>query len=48
MDFFFTPGLMIGISMNDTAPAATIANPGMMGAPFPVTFIETDSLREPS
>jgi len=48
MDFFFTPGLMIGISMNDTAPAATIANPGMMNVRFPDVLLATDSLREPS
>jgi len=48
MNSRLTLGRMIRISITDTAPAATIANPGMMGAPFPVAFIETDSIREPS
>ncbi len=48
MNSLSMPRLMIEISVNDTAPAATIANPDMMDGRFPVIFIEDDSIREPS
>ena len=48
MDSHLTLGRMIRISINDTAPAATIANPDMMGVRFPVIFIEDASIRVPS
>ena len=48
MNSHLTLGLMRRISINDAAPAATIANPGMMGAPFPAAFIENDSVCAPS
>ena len=48
MNSLFPPWLMIGIFVNDRAPAATIANPDMMDGRFPVIFIEDDSNRESS
>ena len=48
MDSHLTLGRMIRISINDSAPAATIANPDMMGVRFPVIFIEDASIRVPS
>ena len=48
MNSLSMPRLMIEISVNDRAPAATIANPDMMDVRFPAVFLATDSIREPS
>ena len=48
MNSHLTLGLMKRISINDMAPAPTIANSGMMDVPPPVFFFENDSVRAPS
>jgi acyl dehydratase len=45
MNSFFTLGLMIGISVNDTTLGTTIANLGMTEVKFPKPVFHGDTLR---
>jgi acyl dehydratase len=45
MNSFFTLGLMVGISVNDTTLGTTIANLGMTDVKFPKPVFHGDTLR---
>jgi acyl dehydratase len=45
MNSFFTLGLMVGISVNDTTLGTTIANLGMTDVRFPKPVFHGDTLR---
>ena len=44
MNSFFTLGLMVGISVNDTTVGTTIANLGMTDVKFPTPLFEGDTV----
>jgi len=44
MNFLFTLGLLIGISVNDTTLGTTIANLGMSEVKFPAPLFEGDTV----
>jgi acyl dehydratase len=45
MNSFFTLGLMVGISVNDTTLGTTVANLGMTDVKFPKPVFHGDTLR---